>query len=138
MRVRIRESETELDDLLDFTIRRMTGNRSEKLIGKVKRIIDRRLGKDYPWPGNVRELEQCVRSVLLSRDYSGKSNLTTQLPLADRLAQGIAEQNIPVADLVSGYCYLLYEKLGTYEKVAKKTGLDRRTIKKYITNFNGS
>jgi DNA-binding NtrC family response regulator len=136
LRTRIKENPSELDDLLDFTIQRMTGTHSEKLISKVKRIIDRQLGKHYQWPGNVRELEQCVRSVLLRRDYKGKQmdeNKTGSL--SQELTQGILDRNILVPTLISGYCKLLYDKFGTYEKVAKVTGLDRRTIKKYIMNF---
>jgi len=136
LRTRIREKASELDDLLDFTIRKMTGTHSEKLILKVKRIIDRRLGKDYQWPGNVRELEQCVRSVLLKRDYKGKQKGEDKtLDLAGDLMQGISNRNIMVSSLVSGYCKLLYDKFGTYEKVAALTGLDRRTIKKHVINF---
>ena len=136
LKTRIKERPSELDDLLDFTIQRMTGTRSEKLIQKVKRIIDRQLGKDYQWPGNVRELEQCVRSVLLRRDYKGKqTNGQETMSLKQELVQGILDQNIAVPSLVSGYCKLLYDQLGTYEKVANMTGLDRRTIKKHIMNF---
>ncbi len=136
LRIRIREKPSELNELLDFTIKRMTGTRSDKLIKKVKRIIDRNLGPKYLWPGNVRELEQCVRSVLLRRDYKGKQKeIITDLPEAEKLGQGIINQTIRVPDLISGYCSLLYDTLGTYEKVAQQTGLDRRTIKKHITNY---
>ncbi|MCP4718290.1 MAG: sigma-54-dependent Fis family transcriptional regulator, partial [Desulfobacteraceae bacterium] len=131
LRTRIKESPTELDDLLNFTIHRMTGMHSKKLNQQVKRIIDRRLGKNYQWPGNVRELEQCVRSVLLKRDYNGKE-IKEPLSLSKILQQGIQKKSIAVPDLVAGYCKLLYDTLGTYEKVARKTGLDRRTIKKHI------
>ncbi|MCD4721718.1 MAG: sigma 54-interacting transcriptional regulator [Desulfobacula sp.] len=133
---RIKEKPSELDDLLDFTIQKMTGTHSEKLILKVKRIIDRRLGKNYQWPGNVRELEQCVRSVLLRRDYKGKQKDEEKtISLNQELLQGISDRTITVPSLVAGYCKLLYDKFGTYEKVAKLTGLDRRTIKKHIMNF---
>ncbi len=135
LRIRIKEKPSELDELLDFTIQRMTGTRSQKLILKIKRIIAKQLGKDYHWPGNVRELEQCVRSVLLARDYRGKhTKVSEPLSLSAQLEQGIKQKTISVAELVSGYCRLLYQELGTYEKVAQKTGLDRRTIKKHITN----
>jgi hypothetical protein len=30
---------------------------------------------------------------------------------------------------------MLYNALGTYDQVGRKTGLDRRTIKKHIMNF---
>ncbi len=133
LRTRIQQHPSELDDLLDFTILRMTGIHATKIVSKVKRIIDRRLGNHYTWPGNVRELEQCVRSVLLRRDYLGKHEQENP-SLTHYLCQGIQSQNLPVADLLSGYCSLLYDNLGTYEKVAQKTGLDRRTVKKHIMN----
>jgi hypothetical protein len=73
---------------------------------------------------------------LLRRDYKGKQKSNDDgLSLAEKLQKGINDQTIAVPDLVSGYCTLLYKKLGTYEKVAQLTGLDRRTIKKHITNF---
>ncbi len=134
LQLRIRENPSELDDLLNFIIERMTGMDPAKLREKVKRIIQRRLGPDYSWPGNVREMEQCVRSVLLRRDYTGKSREKDNIPsLSQWLHQGIADKDITTADLVSGYCRLVYESCQTYEKTARITGLDRRTVKKYIT-----
>ncbi|MCP4669703.1 MAG: sigma-54-dependent Fis family transcriptional regulator, partial [Desulfobacula sp.] len=134
LRSRIREKPEELDDLLGFTIKKTTGIHSKKLSMRIKRTIDRQLGKDYQWPGNVRELEQCVRSIVLRRDYKGKGE-QKNLDLTEKLIQGISKQSIPVSYLVSGYCKILYDRLGTYEKVARLTGLDRRTIKKHIINF---
>ena len=136
LRTRISENPSELNDLLDFTIKKMAGTHSEKLIQKVKRIIDRRLGKNYQWPGNVRELEQCVRSVLLRRDYKGKQKEDEEtLTLKQELLQGISDRNISISSLVSGYCKFLYDTAGTYEEVARLTGMDRRTIKKNIMKF---
>jgi len=34
--------------------------------------------------------------------------------------------------LLSGYCACLYESAGSYEEVARRTHLDRRTVKKYV------
>ena len=136
LRTRVQEESSELDNLLAFTVKKMTGAHSKKLIAKIKRVIDQKLGKEYQWPGNVRELEQCVRSVLLKRDYGGQQKGSRQtLELAEELAQGILDRDIMVPSLISGYCKLLHDKFGTYEKVAKHTGLDRRTIKKHIINF---
>ena len=133
LRERIQEDPAELDTLLDFTVKRMTGHKSENLIERVKRVINKHLGSNYKWPGNVRELEQCVRSVLLRRTYQGEAlNPKQPVSLTDQLVAGIQNKTIDISSLISGYCAMLYEDLGTYEKVAKKTGLDRRTIKKYI------
>ena len=34
--------------------------------------------------------------------------------------------------LIAGYCTLLYGRYGTFEDVARRINLDRRTVKKYI------
>jgi len=133
LRQRIRESPEELDRLLDFTIHRMTGVHAPGLLERIKRIIARSLGPDYPWPGNVRELEQCVRSILIRRDYRGTEDFRRDSPDLHRaLVRGIEDHSIGVQDLVAGYCRMLYDLYGTYEKVAKTTGLDRRTVKKHV------
>jgi DNA-binding transcriptional regulator LsrR (DeoR family) len=52
-----------------------------------------------------------------------------------RLVTGIEQGNIEAASLVSGYCYLLYQRHHNFEEVARRTGLDRRTVKKYIQEW---
>jgi len=131
LRRRIEQEETELDDLLSFTIERMTGTLSGDFIQKVKRVIDRQLGKDYHWPGNVRELEQCVRRVLLRQNYEGEKK-RTKSGIKHNLILGIEKGDIDAQKLVAGYCTLLYNKYNSYSKTARITGLDRRTVKKYI------
>jgi DNA-binding transcriptional regulator LsrR (DeoR family) len=34
--------------------------------------------------------------------------------------------------LLAGYCRLLYQRHHSYEEVARRTNLDRRTVKKYL------
>jgi DNA-binding NtrC family response regulator len=134
LRERISQDPTELDDLLAFTVKRMTGTASGEFTTRVKRVINKELGPDYRWPGNVRELEQCVRRVLLRKSYEGREQAGKR-DLGERLVQGITTGNMEVSSLVAGYCTLLYRKHNTYEQVAKRTGLDRRTVKKYIDGF---
>jgi len=131
LRERISQDPTELFDLLCFTVRRITGTEPEVLANRVARVIHRELGQDYAWPGNVRELEQCVRRVVLKRGYEGRKE-SGEKGINTRFVGQVEAGELSVADLVAGYCTLLYRRLGTYEKVAKKTGLDRRTVKKYI------
>jgi hypothetical protein len=40
--------------------------------------------------------------------------------------------DIEVQTLLGKYCYLLYHRHGTFEAVAKRARLDRRTAKKYV------
>lgn len=136
LRQRIQETPKELDILLDITVERLVGQPSPELAEMVRAVIDEQLGPDYPWPGNVRELEQCVRRVLLKGNYTGEATFMTQGSGLDRrLVTGIEQGNIEAASLVSGYCYLLYQRHHNFEEVARRTGLDRRTVKKYIQEW---
>jgi len=136
LRERIRESPKELDDLLKFTVKRMVGQSSSELLMMVRGVIDSQLGDSYPWPGNVRELEQCVRRVLLKKDYAGRAAVSAGDRLSDILARDLSEGKIDTQRLVTGYCYMLHQRFGTYEAVARRTGLDRRTVKKYINGWD--
>ena len=138
LRERIRESPKELDDLLKFTVKRMVGQSTPELLSMIRGVIDRQLGMHYAWPGNVRELEQCVRRVLLKKDYAGRTAAPAGDRLADRLTQGITAGTIDTQRLVTGYCYWLYQRFGTFEEVARRTGLDRRTVKKYVNAWEGA
>ena len=134
LRQRIEEDPGELDDLLEHTVKRMIGQSSPELTRMVRDVIADDLGMAYPWPGNVRELEQCVRRVLLTRHYQGLEMVKSGDPgvfLSQRLAQG----DIDAHQLVAGYCHLLHQRYGTFEEVARRTRLDRRTVKKYIQEW---
>lgn len=128
---RIGEEPQELRDLLAHTVTRILGNPSEDLTEMILDIIATRLGPDYPWPGNVRELEQCVRRIMLSRTYDPGLPRTARTP-NEQLAEAVIRGDLDAQSLLTGYCYCLYRRLGTYEAVARQTRLDRRTVKKYI------
>jgi len=136
LRQRIQEESSELDMLLEITISRLIGKSSPELVKIVGEVIDRQLGRNYQWPGNVRELEQCVRRVILKGMYSGDSAIKG-VDLEQQLIHGIEQGNMDAASLMSGYCYLLYQRYQTFEEVARRTGLDRRTVKKYIQDWEG-
>jgi DNA-binding NtrC family response regulator len=130
LRQRLQEAPEELDDLVALTVRRMTGEASGEIVALARAVLDS-TAKGYPWPGNVRELEQAVRRILLTRHYAGEHR--DQPPdLLSRLQAGIADGSLDADALLAGYCRLLYDRRGTYEAVARRTRLDRRTVKAYI------
>jgi DNA-binding NtrC family response regulator len=133
LRQRLQEDPAELDSLLAHVIQRMVGKPSSELTEITRNVILKRLGKSYHWPGNVRELEQCVRRILLKRDYAGdRRAIDADEPAL--LTRHIASGTLDAKTLLSRYCILLHKKYGSFEEVARRTNLDRRTVKKYITS----
>jgi transcriptional regulator with GAF, ATPase, and Fis domain len=134
LRQRIQEDPGELDDLLAHTVHRLLGRSSPDLSRMVRLVIDQHLGADYAWPGNVRELEQCVRQVLLNQVYLGDQGSIAP-DLNSRLIKGIQNGSIEAQSLLAGYCALLYRRHGTYEAVARRANLDRRTVKRHVDEW---
>ncbi|MFC1877576.1 sigma-54-dependent transcriptional regulator [Thermodesulfobacteriota bacterium] len=132
LRIRIQQNPDELNALLSYTIERMLGQPSPELEKGIRTVIDKNLGPDYAWPGNVRELEQCVRRVVLKKNYAGDIKSILPDDLKTRLVKGIESGELDAQNLIAGYCTLLYNRYGTFEDVARHTNLDRRTVKKYI------
>jgi DNA-binding NtrC family response regulator len=136
LRQRLREDEGELDLLLGFILRRILGEDAADVRAMVAEAIRTGLGPDYPWPGNVRELEQCVRRVLLTRRYTG-DRFASRMPAGahatgdDALLDVVGDES--AKGLVVRYCKALHARHGTYEEVARRTGLDRRTVKAHVT-----
>jgi DNA-binding NtrC family response regulator len=128
---RIEENPHELDELVAHTVQQITGTQSEQLVETVLDVIRKKLGTNYPWPGNVRELAQCVRRIIIKRDYQGEIAPTPHDAKSALLA-GIESGAYDAQTLLNAYCKLLYQKHGTYEEVARRTGLDRRTVKKHL------
>src|SRR4030095_10393718 len=65
----LRESPEVLRELLLFIARRVAGVEAEALAEEVETWIVQHLSRDYEWAGNIRELEQCVRNVLVRKEY---------------------------------------------------------------------
>jgi DNA-binding NtrC family response regulator len=131
LRQRIAEDPAELGDLIALIVGRLTGAASPALVALARCALAASPGRDYPWPGNVRELEQAVRRVLLTHDYAGDHRAVAP-DLGGQLQAGLAAGTLAAEDLLAGYCRLLYERHGTYEEVARRTRLDRRTVKAYV------
>ena len=139
LRERLQEAPAELELLVAHTLGRMLGVGDPRLVETVCARIDQELGSGYPWPGNVRELEQCVRRILLKGSYEGdrRAVLETAVDPADgvpvdRFLADVAAGRLDARQLLAGYCARLHRRSGSYEEVARRTHLDRRTVKKYV------
>lgn len=120
LRQRIGETSSELDRLANHLMQRICGDeRSFPMVGKLKESV----GRHYAWPGNVRELEQAIRRILLTGTYE----VAQPEPLAD-----LSGTTLTAKELVQKYCCDLYETYGNYGEVARRTGLDWRTVKRHI------
>src|SRR5262245_54097165 len=131
LRQRLEESKAELDDLLEHLVTRMTGESAPELVELVREVLEKGVGPDNGWPGNVRELEQAVRRILLTRRYETDRGATAR-SVRDELAAGIDRGSLDADALLSAYCALLHQRHGTIEEVARRTHLDRRTVKRYL------
>jgi len=131
LRQRIKESPSELEQMVNLLVTRTTGEERSNLTDMILETLKRDLPRDYAWPGNVRELEQAVRRILLTRNYFGDVKVI-EPSLEDDFIQKIHTGTLKAKELLGQYCELLYQQFGTYEEVARRTGLDRRTVKKYL------
>jgi len=131
LRQRISELPAELDRLVGLLVGRITGAHTPELVATVLEAFEDTLPRNYAWPGNVRELEQAVRRILLTGRYRADIPLATQSDddaLVEKLRAGI----LTADELLGRYCVMLHRRLGTYVEVAKRTGLDPRTSRKYV------
>jgi DNA-binding NtrC family response regulator len=131
LRQRLREEARELDSLLGHIMNRVAGNAATELLPVVRGGLRDLVRQRYAWPGNVRELEQAVRRILLTRRYEAES----AAPSPDRTTQltaALAAGSLDADSLLGGYCALQYERHGNLEEVARRTNLDRRTVKRYL------
>jgi DNA-binding NtrC family response regulator len=130
LRQRVQEEPDELATLIASIVQRTTGQDSQEVVAMAHENLDRCVAANYPWPGNVRELEQAIRRILLTQGYEGAQ--ADAPDLRAKLVAGIEAGTLDADALLSAYCALLYERHGTFEEVARRTNLDRRTVKAYI------
>jgi len=131
---RIEEDPRELEDLLEHTVKRIIGRPSEELVQRAREVIETDLKAGYRWPGNVRELAQCIRQIMLNGTYRSIHRDVS----ADALSRSEEKKNrldLVARGLLQQHCHRLYCEFGTYGEVARRTRLDRRTVKKYILQW---
>ena len=131
LRERLTDEPTELRSLIVFLAGKIVRDEASAVAGEVEAWIATHLGADYPWPGNVRELEQCVRNVLIRREYrppSTEESGETSDP-HEALATAVRQGSLPADELLERYCTLVYARTRSFEKAARQLKLDRRTVK---------
>jgi len=131
LRERIAESSAELPALVRLLVERIAGPSASELAQGVLESLGATVPKGYAWPGNVRELEQAVRRILLTGRYVPEAAVAASdedALLVEKLRAG----ELTAAELLARYSAMLHRRLGTYAEVAKRTGLDPRTTRKYI------
>ncbi len=120
----------EMQLLINSILQRTIGVHDQTLVSKVEQLIHRNIAQNYHWPGNVRELEQCVRGICLTGKYQPVNHSALEPTSVEMiLTQG---REPDARQLLQNYCKQLYQRYETYEKVARISGLDRRTVKKHI------
>ncbi len=125
----LRANPAVLRDLVLFLAQRLAGADAEPLATEVEKWIRERLAPDYAWPGNYRELEQCVKNVLIRRDYQPA---TARQGEPDRFWDDFHAGRLTANELLNRYCSLVYRQTGSYEETARRLELDRRTVKSRI------
>lgn len=124
LRDQLRETPEALGELVRYMAGRVAGAEAEALAPEVMAWMREHLPEDYAWPGNYRELEQCVRNVLIRKDYR---------PAPSEPPEGLDSLDGLTADeLLRRYCTTVYAKTGNYEETARRLELDRRTVKSKI------
>jgi transcriptional regulator with AAA-type ATPase domain len=126
----IRESPGVLRDLVLFMARRAVGPEAASLAREAEEWILRNLGGDYLWPGNYRELEQCVRNLLIRRDY--RPLRPERGDAAGDLFEPAQAGSLTASELLSRYYTLVYARTGSYQETARRLNVDRRTVKSKI------
>lgn len=127
LREQLSESPAELRNLVLFIALRFAGDEAESVSDEVVEWIGRNLGRDYAWPGNFRELEQCVRNVLIRREY-----LPPRAPagdIQDDWIDSILAGRLTADELLNSYCRRVHSETGNYVETARRVRLDRRTVK---------
>jgi len=126
----IADSPNVLRELVFYMSRRVAGEEAETLAREVLDWMDAHLPVGYAWPGNYRELEQCVKNVLIRRNYQ-PSTMRAQ-DAVEQFAQDARAGSLTASQMLARYVTMVYQRTRSYEETARRLGIDRRTVKAKI------
>lgn len=133
LREQLADSPDDLGSLVEFIAKKVAGEEAGELADEVAEWINSNLGRDYAWPGNIRELEQCVRNIMIRKQYQPRpAAAANRSTVADQLAEELAATALTADELLRRYCTMAYAKLGSYEQAARQLKLDRRTVRSKV------
>ncbi len=131
LREQLRDAPHDLEELVRFIARRILGpEEAHTVTAEVLHWLESHLGPDYGWPGNFRELEQCVRNILVRKEYRPTSRAADTPWLVD-----LREGTLTAEELLEAYCAHVYERSGSYLETSRRLGLDRRTVKSKVEAY---
>jgi hypothetical protein len=131
LREQLEDAPDDLEELVRFIARRLVGaEEADAVTSEVLHWIHGNLGPSYTWPGNFRELEQCVRNVLVRKEYRPASGAAEAPWLVD-----LREGSLTAEELLETYCAHVYERSRSYLETARRLGLDRRTVKSKVEAY---
>ena len=116
-----------LREIVAYMARRIAGAEADELARDAMRWIEQDLGADYAWPGNYRELEQCLKNVLIRRNYRPFHSKFDD-PV-EEFATEARSGRLTADEMLTRYITIVYSRAGSYEETARRLGLDRRTVK---------
>ena len=133
LKEQLQDTPEDLQELVLFIARRVVGREeAERVTEEVMEWTCGHLDADYEWPGNVRELEQCVRNVVIRKEYRP----TPRRPSGSEPSwlSELENGRLSAEELLQHYCRLVYAQTGSYVETARRVGLDRRTVKSKISS----
>ncbi len=145
----LRDAPGELNTLVHHVAAKIAGpDEAATFTEEACAALQRCLPPDYAWPGNFRELEQAVRNILVHGDYVPEGTGQLGAPPANGAGQGgaasasletpegfalaLAAGELTADTLLRNYIQRVHGLAGSYEEAARRLGLDRRTVKKYL------
>ncbi len=127
LREQLADSPAVMRELVFYMSRRVAGDEADVLAGEVLDWMRENLPEDYGWPGNYRELEQCVKNVLIRKNYQPSRPRARNA--VEQFARDVRGGRLSADELLTHYVTLVYSRSGSYEETARRLGLDRRTVK---------